>query len=380
MNTHPLRGRLRRAAWRVGAAACAAAFVGVSAGNARADNVPSCFSPASKAYSMTMSALTGPAGANLALAITPSAGCSAVDTIKKVELELVAPDGSKDTRKFTHQTAPGGVVDLALGPVARGSAISANVLVQTGTPERTYVVRGDTTTKLRPDLVVEQIAPQQTLVGKPVVISAVIRERNGDVGATAVVLLSAIPGSSEPVTVPAGGQVTVKFAPATFANAVPVELTVKVDGAAPAETDTSNNTAAATLDVTEHQLPTPRTVLFPSLGGYGAQFNMHLYAPITPWPVGHGLRRRRAEDQDAPAAHRPDLLQRPLGRERHERVPELARRTTRRSSRSRSSRRRAARRSSSASRTSASRGYQGGSSRRWSCSPTCSRTSSRTTG
>ncbi|HEV8685960.1 MAG TPA: hypothetical protein VGQ84_01700, partial [Gaiellaceae bacterium] len=129
---------------------------------------------------------------------------------------------------------------------------------------------------------------QQTLVGKPVVISAVIGERNGDVGATAVVSMSAIPGATEPVVVPPGGHVTVNFAAVTFATAVPVELTVKVDGAVPTETDAANNTRTATLDVTEHQLPTPRNVLFPSLIGYGAQFNNHLYAPITPWPPGLG--------------------------------------------------------------------------------------------
>jgi hypothetical protein len=37
--------------------------------------------------------------------------------------------------------------------------------------------------------------------------------------------------------------------------------------------------------VTEHELARSR-VVFPSLGGYGAQFNQHLYAPITPMPPG----------------------------------------------------------------------------------------------
>jgi hypothetical protein len=126
----------------------------------------------------------------------------------------------------------------------------------------------------------------QSLVGKPVVVSAVIAEQNGDVGANAVASLSAIPGSSEPVVVAPGGRVTVTFAAITFGTAVPVELTVKVDGAVPAETDATNNARSATIDVTEHQLPSPRNVLFPSLLGYGAQFNGHVYAPITPWPAG----------------------------------------------------------------------------------------------
>jgi hypothetical protein len=178
---------------------------------------------------------------------------------------------------------------IDLGDLPRGRRIEADVLVQTGTPERTYTLRETTQTLLRPDLVVEEItAPQQTLLGTPVVVGAVIGERNGDVGATAVVSLSALPGATEPVAVPAGGHVGVKFAPIAFATAVPVELTVKVDGAVPAETDSTNNVRSATLKVTEHQLPASRRVLFPSLVGYGAQFNMHLYAPITPWPAGSG--------------------------------------------------------------------------------------------
>ena len=38
--------------------------------------------------------------------------------------------------------------------------------------------------------------------------------------------------------------------------------------------------------MTEHELPAPTNVLFPSLRGYGAQFNNHLYAPITPCAAG----------------------------------------------------------------------------------------------
>src|SRR5215211_7957776 len=142
---------------------------------------------------------------------------------------------------------------------------------------------------LRPDLVVEEIiAPQQSRVGKPVVVRAVIAERNGDVGADAVVSLSAIPGAAEPVSVPASGNVTVTFPGVSFGSAVPVELNMTVEGADPFETDVANNGLTASLDVTEHELPTPRNVLFPSLLGYGAQFNMHLYAPVTPWPAGLG--------------------------------------------------------------------------------------------
>ena len=36
-------------------------------------------------------------------------------------------------------------------------------------------------------------------------------------------------------------------------------------------------------------------MLFPSLAGYGAQFNNHLYAPITPWPAGDGTATSRTK-------------------------------------------------------------------------------------
>jgi hypothetical protein len=237
---------------------------------------------------MQLRALTGPAGADLAVTIAATQACAVPETLKKVQLKTFAADGSLvRTRNLTDVAAPGGTTGaIDLGDVPRDRRIEADVLVQAEAPNRTYPLHATTTTLLRPDLVVEEIAPEQTLAGRPVVISAVIRERNGDVGATALVSMSALPGATEPVAVPAAGRVTVRFAAVTFATPLPVALTVKVDGVASTETDATNNTRTATLDVTAHQLPTPRNVLFPSLGGYGSQFGMHLYAPITPWPAG----------------------------------------------------------------------------------------------
>jgi hypothetical protein len=289
MKRHLRQGRWGRKAALAVAAAFAATFVGAT-GTAHADDSAPCPSSAEGHYSMELKALTGPAGADLTVSVAATPGCAQADLLKKIQLKTFAADGSlAATRNLKDVQAPGGVAKaIDLGDVPRERRIEADVLVQTGTPSRTYVLRGTTQTLLRPDLVVEEITPQQILVGKPVVITAVIGERNGDVGANAVVSMSAIPGASEPVVVPAGGHVTVNFAAVTFATAVPVELTVKVDGAVPIETDVANNVRTATLEVTEHQLPTPRTVLFPSLLGYGAQFNGHVYAPITPWPPGAG--------------------------------------------------------------------------------------------
>ena len=154
MTTQPARDRLHRTRRRLAAGVCAAAVFAVPAAVVHADNVPSCFSPASAAYSMELTALTGPAGADLHARHDRVHRLPLPDSLKKVELTVIAPDGSKDALKFTQVAAPAGVARIDLGPVPRDRRISANVLVQTGTPERTYVVRGDTTTHLRPDLVV----------------------------------------------------------------------------------------------------------------------------------------------------------------------------------------------------------------------------------
>jgi hypothetical protein len=279
---------IRRVRLLVGAAAVAATFAGAT-GAARADDPAPC--TVETPYTMELQALTGPDGADLTISLTAAAGCALPQALKKVQLKTFAADDSLvRTRNLNDLEAPGGVAkDIELGQVPRMRRIEAVVLVQIATDERTYVLRASTRTLLRPDLVVEAvIATPQTLRAKPVAISAVISERNGDVGATAAVSMSAIPGATEPIVVPAGGQVTVRFADVTFADPIPVEVTVGVDGAVPAETDVRNNTRTARIDVTEHQLPVQRNVLFPSLGGYGAQFGMHLYAPVTPWPAGTG--------------------------------------------------------------------------------------------
>jgi hypothetical protein len=284
-----LHGSWGRRTAAVAAAVSATILAGATTA-AHADDPATCPSSTDTAYSMQLNALTGPAGADLTISVSGKQGCAAPATLKKIQLKAFAADGSLAwTRNLTDVAAPGGVAKgIPVGDVARDRELQADVLVQTGTPSRTYVLRGSTRALLRPDLVVEQVSPRQTLAGRPVVVSAVIGERNGDVAATAVVSMSALPGATETVAVPPGGHVAVNFAPVTFGTPVPVDLTVKVDGAEPAETDVTNNARTATLEVTEHELPTPRNVLFPSLGGYGAQFGMHLYAPITPWPAGQG--------------------------------------------------------------------------------------------
>ena len=278
-----------RAALLASAVAVAVLVNGAGPAPVRAADPPTCPSSTEDAYAMKLVALTGPQGADLALAMTAAPGCAQAASLKKVQLKIYAADGTlADVRNLKDVPAPGGAADVDLGPLERGRLVEAEVLVQTGAPPRTYVLRGEAITRLRPDLVVETVnAPAQTLTTRPVDVHADIAELNGDTGAAARVSLLWGPSllGNVDVTVPAGGRATVTFPDVALTQAARLDLTVLVGEAAPGETDPTNNDRAATVDVTELELARSRLVL-PSLGGYGAQFDQHVYAKITSPPPG----------------------------------------------------------------------------------------------
>ena len=264
------------------AVVCASASVGGT--GARATAGAACPSSVATPYSVQLTALTGPAGADLTVAVAadPASQCAAPDSLKTIQLKTFDPaQHFAWVRSIENVPAPGGVANLDLGLIPRDRRIDAEVLVETGrrTRHSSSAARRrrscgriwSSRRSRRSRRSWERRSPS----------SAVIAERNGDVGASADVTLSAMPGAVEHVDVPRGGSTTVSF-PVTFASPVPVELTATVGGAAPDETDATNNTLTATVDITANQLASPFRVLFPSLVGYGAQFNHHLYAPITP--------------------------------------------------------------------------------------------------
>jgi hypothetical protein len=240
-------------------------------------------------YSLQLRALTGPRGADLRLEVDAAAGNPQVSALKKVQLKVYAMDGSlEDVRNLTDRNAPDGVETLDLGAVERGRLVEAEVLVQPRGTERTYVLRGSARTRLRPDLVVAAVdAPPQTLTTRPVDVRARIAELNGDTAATATVTLMWGPspvGEPQEIAVPAGEEAWLTFAGIELTAAAPAELTVVVSDVEPGQTSTTNDSRTTTVEVTEHELVRPNVVV-PSLGGYGAQFNQHVYAPITGAPT-----------------------------------------------------------------------------------------------
>jgi hypothetical protein len=268
----------RRAAGRLVCAAASAAVALGATGTAVADEPPAC------SYSLELRALTGPGGADVTLGVAGAAGCAAPETLKRVQLKTFGAAGSVESvTNLTDLAVPGGSAVVDLGRVERGRRVEADVLVQA---DRTYVLRGAATTELRPDLVVAAVhAPPQTLTTRPIDVLAEIAELNGDTAATATVTLLWGPSvlGSQSVTEPAGGRVPVTFTGVALTTPVPVELSVLVSDVSPAETDTTNDGKTAVVDVTEHELA-PSRLLVPSLGGYGAEFNQHVFAAITSAP------------------------------------------------------------------------------------------------
>jgi hypothetical protein len=162
------------------------------------------------------------------------------------------------------------------------------VLVQTADTTQTYVVRGSTRTKLRPNLVVRAVtAPRIVFATRAFDVAAEIVETNGDIGASATVTLSDGDGviGSAPVTVQPGGTATATFTAVALSDAGRHDLSLEIRAASPAETDTGDNRRRQAVDAitaADHL----DEVLAPSLGGYGAQMNQNVYAAITGAPPG----------------------------------------------------------------------------------------------
>ena len=240
------------------------------------------------AVALELSALTGPKRADLY--IKAPAGTAAFE---HVHVQIRAPEGSDEHANriinLKDVAATDGVARIDLGEPGRGATISAEAHVRGQNPERTAIHRGETIVKLRPDLVVAAVhAPPQTLSTRPIDVVADISELNLETGAKATVRLMLGPtpvAEPQTVTVPAGGSFSLPFKDVKLTTATSAELTVVIDGAAPFETDEANNSRKTKVEVTEHEL-VRSNVLLDALGGFGAQFNQHVYASITPKPPG----------------------------------------------------------------------------------------------
>jgi hypothetical protein len=134
----------------------------------------------------------------------------------------------------------------------------------------------------KPDLVLASVKTNKaSMSGRPFFVVAGVRERTRDVGTTATVTVSASGTSvgSTTVRIRAGRRVTLKI-PVTLTAPGRTRLTVTVTATRPGEVNTRNNTRRATVSVTEFRVRAS-SVVTQSFGGFGGQFNHHVYAAIS---------------------------------------------------------------------------------------------------
>jgi hypothetical protein len=236
-------------------------------------------------------ALTGPQGGDVTVTVPAASGGADLNELEHVHVRLSdANDADGVPNRIVNVgevDAKLGVANVRLGRVARGTRVDVQVQFRAQNPPRTVILRGRAVAKLRPDLVVAMVhAPPQTLTTRPIDVVADVEELNGETGAEATLTLMLGPtpvADAEIVTVRAGGSASVTFEDVELEQATTAELTLRVEDADPFETNTTNNARSRTVDVTEHEL-VRSNVLVQSLGGYGAQFNQHVYAPISNVP------------------------------------------------------------------------------------------------
>ena len=258
------------------AAVAAAAFLGISVSGAHATGAQTCDA---SAYAFGLQSLNGPTGTDLAIRISARIpDCALPDTLSDIKVSARAYK-SHPARQFEFGDVPSptGSASVHLGRLARHQRVAAEV-----TFGAQIVLNGQTVTLLRPDLVLERArAPKQILAGRSFSVRVTVRQRTPDLRASALVTLTT--GGSVVASVP------FKIAPRTRL-VLPVSVTLPTAGAMridvaivaadPGETTTANNTRHATVEVTDFQVR-PSSVVVPSLAGYGAQLNNHVYAAIS---------------------------------------------------------------------------------------------------
>jgi len=279
---------------RAGCQAAILALALVATGSAAGAPLPAWLSggesaSSGRAYAMELTALGSSTATDLSIQIRPRSGQANPTALTAVVIRTRPAHASKfGIRILRDISITEGVAAIDLRPLPHGTNVVVDVLFHAGTSKRIHILHESTPVRLRPDLVVALIsAPGQTLTGRPVDVVAEITELNGDMGADATVTLRWGPSlvATQPVSVQAGGRSVVTFSGIALPDAVLVGLTVDLSEVTTPEFDATNNARSVTVDVTEHEL-VPSWQVLPSLGGYGAQFNQHVYASVTPKPDG----------------------------------------------------------------------------------------------
>jgi hypothetical protein len=135
---------------------------------------------------------------------------------------------------------------------------------------------------LRPDLAITSVTTNRvSLVGRPFYVSPTVIERSRRVGARARITVTAnnIALATKNIVVRPGRRLVVKL-PVALPAPGKTRLVTAVTGTKPVEAVISNNVRRVTVDVAEFRARWS-SVVVPSFGGYGGQFNHHVYSALS---------------------------------------------------------------------------------------------------
>jgi hypothetical protein len=134
----------------------------------------------------------------------------------------------------------------------------------------------------RPDLAITSVTTNRvSLVGRPFYVTATVLERSRRVGARARITVSAnnVVLATKDIVVRPGRRLVVKL-PVALPAPGKTRLITNVTGTKPVEAVVSNNVRRVTVDVAEFRARWS-SVVVPSFGGYGGQFNHHVYSALS---------------------------------------------------------------------------------------------------
>jgi gamma-glutamyltranspeptidase/glutathione hydrolase len=215
-----------------------AAARGAAAGESNADR-----------YVLDVQALISQDGTALTVTV---GGEPVPPTLHKLQVKALASGGGHaETRNFFDVPAPDGVVRVGLGPLARLQPIEVKALIK---PDSVEPAGATGVVLLRPDLAVRSLfAPQRVVRGHPFTVVGAVDEVAGDTAARATAVLSdgGVELASQVIDVPAGGSAQVAF-PVRLDVPAAHALELEIRSAAPSESETGNNEAVRTVNVSRY--------------------------------------------------------------------------------------------------------------------------------
>lgn len=169
-----------------------------------------------------------------------------------IERMVVKRTSGTQTLTSTHSNLTSAVVSIPLTGLARHDRVDLQAGISGVDGNRIDIVATGETVKLRPDLQVTNLTlPASGRTHLPVAISAVIAERNGDIGARANCVLS-VNGverdRAQGIWVDANGTVSCSFSTA-FATTGIHQVTVTAVATSPADWDDANNSASGQIEI-----------------------------------------------------------------------------------------------------------------------------------